>query len=147
MVKKIDNGTLSSIDHIGIALWRAARLWREQMTQEMAARGYPWHLEARGEVLSHLGPSGRSQTELTAALGMSKQAVQQLIDQLEKDGVVKRIADPKDKRAKRIEFTELGRKDFAERNKVKREIEEKYREKLGTKDFEALLSALKRLGS
>lgn len=147
MVKKIDNGTLSSIDHIGIALWRAAHLWREQMTQEMAARGYPWHLEARGEVLSHLGPSGRSQTELTAALGMSKQAVQQLIDQLEKDGVVKRIADPKDKRAKRIEFTELGRKDFAERNKVKREIEEKYREKLGTKDFEALLSALKRLGS
>lgn len=145
MVKKVDSSDLTSIDHVGVALWRAAHLWRHRMSSEMATRGYPWHLEARGDVLAHMGPSGRSQAELTKALGMSKQAVQQLIDQLETDGVVQRVSDPKDKRAKRIEFTALGLEDFAQRNKVKRQIEAEYREKLGDTDFEILLNALKRL--
>lgn len=145
MVKKTDDKDLKSIDHIGLALWRAAQLWRQRMAAEMAARGYPWHLEARGDVLSHLGPSGRSQTDLTTALGMSKQAVQQLIDQLETDGVVKRVTEPKDKRAKRIELTQLGLEDFAMRNKVKRAIGTEYQQKLGDAHFEALKIALTKL--
>lgn len=145
MVKKVDDIGVKSIDHIGIALWRAAWSWHELAKTEMARRGYPWHAEARGEVLTHLGPSGRAQTALTQALGMSKQAVQQLVDQLEEDGVVVRVPDPDDKRAKRVELTALGLRDFAERNKVKIMIEAQYREKLGDALFDNLNEALKRL--
>lgn len=145
MVKAGDTEMPETIDHIGTALWQAARDWRRRMADEMAARGYPWHREARGEVLAHLGPSGRAQSELTAAMGMTKQAVQQLLDQLEADGVIKRVTDPSDKRARRIELTELGLRDYAARTMVKRAIEERYRVRLGHDHFSQLEAALRKL--
>ena len=145
MVKHLDDNDLTSIDHIGLALWRAAQGWRNHMRVELAARGYPWHQSAAGEVLAHLGPPGISQALLTERMGLSKQAVQQLVDQLEVQGVVGRAPDPNDGRAKRIVLTELGLADFAERNKVKRLIEKQYREKLGPEAFTALEAALAKL--
>lgn len=145
LVKSLDDNDLSSIDHIGLALWRAAHDWRGRMRAELATRGYPWHQSAAGEVLAHLGPSGISQALLTERMGLTKQAVQQLVDQLEAQGVVGRAPDPKDGRAKRIVLTELGLRDFAERNKVKRLIETQYREKLGPEAFAALEAALAKL--
>jgi DNA-binding MarR family transcriptional regulator len=117
------------------------------MQHEMAARGYPWHLVARGEVLAHLGPSGISQAALTERMGLSKQAVQQLLDLLEADGVIAREPDPIDKRARRVVLTELGRRDFAERNVVKRAIEADYRQRLGNKLFNKLEKALAKLAA
>jgi len=144
VVKQVDDSDLESIEHIGIALWRAATTWRTEFREEMAERGYAWHLSAAGEVLSHLGPSGISQAALTELMGVSKQAVQQLLDQLEEQGVVMRVVDPTDGRARRVVLTELGLKDFAERNRVKRAIEAKYRERLGD-DYEALVRGLGKL--
>lgn len=141
MAKAADNAT----DHLGLQLSRAALDWRSRMRGEMASRGYPWHQEARGEVLAHLGEAGLSQTELTARMGFSKQAVQQLIDQLAADGVVERRPDPADKRARRIELTELGLRDLGERQKVRRSIEADYRLKLGDKRYKRLEKALKKL--
>jgi DNA-binding MarR family transcriptional regulator len=147
LVKNLDDIGIESIDHIGIALWRAAQDWRETMRREMAARGYPWHLGARGDVLAHLGPSGISQAALTERMGLSKQAVQQLLDQLEADGVVQREADPADKRARRVVLTKLGLKDFVERNKVKLAIEADYRGRLGDRLFGKLEKALAKLAA
>ena len=145
MVKQIDDMELQTIDHIGIGLHRAAENWRSSFRNEMAKRGFPWHLGASGEVLAHLGPSGLSQTVLTERMGLSKQAVQQLLDQLEAAGVVRREPDPADKRAKRVVLTDLGLRDFAERNRVKQEIEDAYRDRLGKKLFGKLQKALKEL--
>ncbi len=142
MVKRLDD---NSIDHIGFALWQAAADWKSRMRGEMARRGFPWHLGARGEVLAFLGPKGISQLELTEKMGLSKQAVQQLLDLLEADGVLRRVPDPADKRARRIELTELGLRDYAERAIVKQEIEESYRQKLGKKLFGKLVKALDQL--
>lgn len=115
------------------------------MQDEMVRRGYPWHGEARGEVLGHVGPSGISQAALASRMGVSKQAVQQLVDQLVGDGVLKRVPDPMDGRARQIELTELGREDFRERNKVKRAIERSYRRQLGELRFGQLRRALEKL--
>ena len=143
MVKSLDdNDELATIDHIGVALWRAAQDWRRRASEEMAARGYPWHLGARGEVLAHLGPSGISQAMLTERMGLTKQAVQQLLDLLETDGVIARRPDPLDKRARRIALTELGLRDYAERTRVKRMIEADYKRRLGKKLFGKLEKAL-----
>ena len=54
MVKSLDDMDVASIDHIGLWLWRAAIGWRSRMRTEMAARGFPWHSEARGPVASAL---------------------------------------------------------------------------------------------
>ena len=141
MVKKLDD--VKSIDHIGLSLWRAAQNWRDRMRREMAARGFPWHLEARGDVLAHVGPGGVSQTVLTERMGLSKQAVQQLLDQLAKDGVVARVTDPTDKRLRRVELTGLGLFDLVERNAIKREIEDEYKAILGPELFGQMERALR----
>jgi DNA-binding MarR family transcriptional regulator len=133
---------IKPLDHIGMALWRAAENWQIRFAEEMALRGYPWHQEARGEVLAHLGPSGRTQAEITAAMRVSKQAVQQLVDQLEADGVVRRAPDPNDGRGRRIELTPLGLRDYAERRRVKRAIEREYEQRLGTERLQTLRGAL-----
>lgn len=143
MVKNLDDAR--SIDHIGLLLWGAAQNWRERMQREMARRGFPWHLEARGDVLAHVGPSGISQSALTERMGLSKQAVQQLLDQLEKEGVIERVTDPKDRRLRLVQLTGLGLFDLVERNAVKREIEEDYRAALGPDLFAQMERALRLL--
>lgn len=145
MVRSADDEETALIDHIGVLLWRAAADWKSRMQEEMVSRGFPWHGEARGEVLAHVGPSGTSQSVLAERMGMTKQAVQQLVDQLVAERVVKRVPDPADGRAKRIELTALGRRDFAERNKVKRAIERRYRKTLGDNRFAQLEKALRML--
>jgi DNA-binding MarR family transcriptional regulator len=145
MVKSVDDNSATLIDHVGLLLWRAAHDWKSRMQEEMVGRGFPWHGEARGEVLAHVGPSGTSQAVLAERMGMTKQAVQQLVDQLVAERVVKRVPDADDGRAKRIELTALGRRDFAERNKVKRAIERRYRRTLGDNRFAQLQKALRML--
>lgn len=143
MVKNLDDN--QSVDHIGLLLWRAAQDWRGQMQREMARRGFPWHLEARGDVLAYVGPAGISQSALTERMGLSKQAVQQLLDQLERDGVVERVTDPADRRLRMVQLTGKGLFDLVERNAVKREIEAEYRAVLGADLFSQLERALRLL--
>ncbi|KFL25377.1 hypothetical protein JP74_19520 [Devosia sp. 17-2-E-8] len=145
MVKSLDD--VRSVDHIGLSLWRAAQNWRDRMRREMAARGFPWHMEARGDVLAHVGPNGLAQTVLAERMGLSKQAVQQLLDQLEGEGVIQRVPDPRDKRARRVELTGLGLFDLVERNAVKREIEDEYKAILGAELFTQMERALRILNA
>jgi DNA-binding MarR family transcriptional regulator len=118
---------------------------RRDFRQQMADSGFVWHLNASGEVLSHIPPAGLSQAALTASMGLSKQAVQQLLDQLEDAGVLRREADPADRRARRVILTELGLRDLAAQKQVRRRLEERAREKLGKKLLGKLEKALRKL--
>jgi hypothetical protein len=55
-------------------------------------------------VFPHLDEEGTRLTDLSRKLGTTKQAVAQLVDELEAMGAVERVPDPKDGRAKRIRF-------------------------------------------
>ncbi|MCB9992898.1 MAG: MarR family transcriptional regulator [Hyphomicrobiaceae bacterium] len=143
MVKHLDEKKDHAEDHIGILLWRAAAAWKDMFAAEMRHEGFSWHTEARGAVLAHLGPSGRSQAELVEAMSMTKQAVQQLLDQLEVDGVIRRVADKSDGRARRVELTELGLEDYAARARAKRRVEARIRKEMSEESFTALEAALR----
>ena len=146
MVKGLDDKELETVEHIGVALHRAAEAWRSGFRTEMAARGFPWHLGASGEVLAHLGPSGLSQAVLTDRMGLSKQAGAAITRPTGGGGSSSSAQpDPADKRAKQVMLTELGLRDFAERNRVKKMIETQYRDKLGSKLFVKLQRALREL--
>ena len=86
-----------------------------------------------------------SQTALTAASGLTKQAVQQLLDQLETQGVLTRVPDPADRRAKRIALTPLGHSDRAARTEVLNEIDAASRDRLGKKSAKKLRKAVRAL--
>ena len=133
-------------DDLGRHLQDAADAWRAEFRREMTARGFVAHNGAAGELLMHLTPDSLSQTELTARVGLSKQAVQQLLDQLEAQKYLHREPDPADKRAKRVVLSDYGKREFAERQKVLAVLNDRTQERLGKKLLAKLDKALRRLG-
>jgi len=87
-------------------------------------RAYYWMDESLQNGLSESGMGTRTRTqtmilinvsngvtraaELARILGISRQAVQQQVNELEKEDIVTQIPDPSDKRANRIVFSEKG---------------------------------------
>ena len=143
MVKQIDeNISREILDHIGWRLWRLGRAWKARFGQEMVALGHAWFDEARSGVLVHLGPSGIAQADLPARMGLTKQAVQQMVDDLVRDGIVEQRPVPGDGRRKRIVLTKAGLAVMADTNEAKRRIEAEYRAILGDTRFDAFSDAL-----
>ena len=108
----------------------------------MAARGHRWFAEARSNVLPHLDRLGTAQSALQSRLGVTKQAVQQFVDELVADGIVERRTNPDDHRGKVIHFTRKGQRVLADANAVKVEIQSRYRAKLGALRFAEFIACL-----
>ncbi len=134
-----------SIDHVGWRLWCASQAWKEQFVAGMLASGHHWYAEARSSIIPYLDRKGTRQGVLVQRMGLSKQAVQQLIDDLEKEGIVERRPDPEDRRSKIVAFTTKGLKAQSDANRVKREVEATFRAKLGEEDFDKFDDLLRRL--
>ncbi|MEO8877740.1 MAG: MarR family transcriptional regulator [Polyangiaceae bacterium] len=143
MVKLIDDNSL--VDHIGVDLWRAATVWRERLHAEMVALGHDWYGDARGTIAAHLDPRGMSQSALVSRMATTKQAVQQLLDGLEADGIIRREPDPEDGRGKRVIYTAKGLAAQRDATRIKRKIERDFEAKLGARAFRELRASLRKL--
>ena len=78
---------------------------------------------------------------------MSKQALNYLLGQLERDGYLKRRDDPRDQRFKRIVLTPRGRRAARAMRDIVGEVEAEWEQRLGTErfaDLRALLTDLNR---
>lgn len=110
----------------------------------MVAAGYDWYGDARAGVLPYVSLKGSRQSDIVAGMGLTKQAVQQLIVDLENSGILERVPDPDDGRGKIVRFTEAGLSAHRASTKVKRQIEDRFRKKLGKEDFDRLYDILKK---
>lgn len=91
-------------------LFRAARLVDERALAAInAANPGVEARPAHTRLLPHIALAGSRTTDIAHKVGISKQAVGQLIDDLEQAGVVERVADPDDGRARLVRFTAHGR--------------------------------------
>lgn len=145
VVKYLDENHPLLPEHVGVDLFRAALAWKARLESAMVARGHAWYGDARGAVAAHLDPRGLPQSELVVRMGLTKQAVQQLLDSLEADGIVRREADPADGRSKRVFYTAKGLRALHDGVEVKRAIEAEYRGVLGARGYEAFVAALRKL--
>ena len=105
--------------HLGRLMGHALRRFDERVLVLMAHNiEVPLalsNLAARGQVSAahihitrHLSLQGSRLTDLAAQAGMSKQAMGDLVDQCEAWGLVTRQIDPRDGRARKVHFTEIG---------------------------------------
>lgn len=69
---------------------------------------------ARWHVLSVLSEEALSVAASARRLGLARQSVQRVVDDLRADGLVRLQPDPADRRAPRVGLTERGREVFAE---------------------------------
>lgn len=93
---------------VGQLLFRAARLWNERAIERLREMR-PALRPAHAQLLPHLDLEGTQLSLLAARIGITKQAVGELVDELEGQGLLERVADPRDRRAKLVRFTAEGR--------------------------------------
>ena len=132
-------------DHIGWTLWQATLAWRREFLAGMVSAGHAWFAQARGNILVHVGPNGIRQADLVEKAGLTKQAVQQFVDELESDGIVHRTRDEKDARARWVRLTPAGEAAMRDADRIKLQIETEWRQKLGSDAFDQLDALLKQV--
>lgn len=124
-------------------LFKAARLLDEEALRRIAAKtGRPPLRRAHTALLPHIALEGTRLTELATKLGVTKQAVSQLVDDLEAAGVVARVACPDDARAKLVTFTASGRARLFEGLAMLGTIEAELAEAIGAAQMRELRRVL-----
>lgn len=95
------------------ALVEAARAWRSRMDARLRPLGLS---SAMWAVMACLARKNAplTQRELAQAIGVEGPTLVRLLDRLEEGGWAKRVADPEDRRVKRVELTEKVRPCFEE---------------------------------
>lgn len=83
-------------------------------------------------ITRHLSLQGDRITALAERAGMSKQAMTDLVDQCEAWGLVMREADPHDRRAKQVVYTETGRAWHLAFQRAVEQAETEFVEAVGT---------------
>jgi len=124
-------------------LFRASRLLDEQALARMPTEaGRPRMRRSHTALLPHIDLDGTRVTDLADRVGVSKQAISQLVDDLEAAGVVSREADPEDARAKRVVFTPRGRQGILEGLALLRAMEAELAAEVGARRMEELRATL-----
>lgn len=101
---------------------------------------------AHGRLMAELEPAGTRPSQLAARLGVTKAAIGQLVDKLEKKGLVVQAPDPHDGRAVIVRPTEKARVGYQAARKAIVAIEAEWKARLGdarASAFERTLFSLK----
>jgi DNA-binding MarR family transcriptional regulator len=128
--------------HIGRLLLRAQRAFSVRSIQKLRQMGHSGLTLAHTNLLAHLDMAGTRITVLAERTGVSKQAVGQLVLELEEKGYIGRTVDASDRRAVIITFTVAGWQFLIDADQIKREIEAEYTAILGPAGFQNLRALL-----
>ena len=93
-------------------------------------------------VLQWPGPDDLRPSELATRTRMSKQALNYLLGQLERNGYLRRRDDPHDQRFKRIALTRRGQRAARAMRDIVREVEAEWQQQLGPHRFDELRALL-----
>ena len=95
-------------------------------------------------LLSLTPDDGLTVTALADRVGMTKQALGEFANDLEARGFLESVRDPTDRRVRILRPTEAGRAAVADSDRLIREVEERWRERLGARDWDRLRALLVR---
>ena len=124
-------------------LFKCARLVNERALVRVRERRGIEIRAAQTALFPHIDVTrGSRLTDLAQALGISKQAVGQLVDELSDMGMLERRPDPEDGRAKRVCYTSLGRQGIFDGLAILREEERSMERAIGAEHFSQLHAAL-----
>ena len=127
-------------------LFRAARLANESALERVRElTGDDRIRAAHTSLFPHIDSDGIRLTALAERLGVTKQAVQQLVDELDDIGLVERIPDPSDGRAKLIRWTSAGRDGLDAGLGLLEKLEEELAEAVGRPELRVAHRVLLRI--
>jgi DNA-binding MarR family transcriptional regulator len=118
------------------------RLLVDELHERLADRGWTGVRPAFGFVLVALREGPASLRDLPGVLGTTKQAVSKLVDAMVAAGLVQRVADPGDARAKRVELSARGRSLLSDVERIWADLEAEWAQTLGAGRLDALRADL-----
>ena len=132
--------------HIGQLLRDAFRRFEEELAAALAApREQHGVRPVHDAVLAYLDRDGTRASVLADRARLSRQAITQLVDELEERGVVVRLPDPADGRAKIIRYTPEALKIFDASRRAIAALERRWANELGPAKYAALRAGLEQL--
>ncbi len=108
-----------------------ARSGAERLRGEFAAQDMGGLRPLHALLLVPLLGGGRHASDLAETLGVSRQAVAQVVTRLEQGGYLTRITDPGDARAKLVCLTPRGRAALRTMRATALTVEDEWRQRLG----------------
>lgn len=120
-----------------------AYYWADESIQNyMRAAGYQALSRSQAMIMINVADGLRRPSDLARNLGVSRQAVHQLLADMEERGLVDLRPDPADARAKEVHFSRRGTGMHMVAVDAHRKIQEALEERLGRKAVDDLTKAL-----
>jgi len=147
VTRRRDVSSLSAVesakqDNLGQLLLKAARLYDTEARRRIGEAGRGELRAAHARLFPHIDWEGTRVTDLAARVGTTKQAVGQIVSELEADGLVRRKPDPADGRARLVAFTAKGRRAMVDGLAVLAHLEADLGEHLSKRQIDALKRGL-----
>lgn len=133
--------------NVGRLLNNATRRFEARVLELMSASGHAETRIAHVSLTRNLDVEGTRLTDLARRASMSKQAMGELVDQCAALGLVDRIADPSDRRARIVKFTRAGRAWLNAFRDAVDIAEREMRAELGKTAMDAILKGLAAYGA
>jgi DNA-binding MarR family transcriptional regulator len=130
---------------LGHLLIKCARLFNERAVGRLDPQDGPTLRPSHMQVFAHVDFTGTRLTEIAHRMGITKQAVGQLVADLEQVGMFERVPDPTDGRARLVRFTEAGRQRLFFGLQVLKDVEAEVAPDVGQEHISALYAGLTRL--
>jgi DNA-binding MarR family transcriptional regulator len=113
-----------------------------ELHARLADEGFPEIRPGHGRVFRFIEPDGSRLTDIAERAGLTKQAMGELVSDLEQLGHVERRSCPNDGRAKIIHLTDRGRESVAAAERIFADIEARWAAQVGERRMAALREAL-----
>ncbi|TDQ54471.1 MarR family winged helix-turn-helix transcriptional regulator [Actinorugispora endophytica] len=117
----------------------------EGLHQQLADEGFEGIRYVHGSVFRCIDAEGSRLTTLAERSGLTKQAIGELVGDLEEHGYLERVADETDRRAKIIRLTDQGRAARAAAARILAGVEQRWSRLLGSDQAATLRRALEQV--
>jgi DNA-binding MarR family transcriptional regulator len=132
---------------VGALLRRPYLVVRAHIVRRLQAAGYTDFLPAHMAVFQYPGPHGRSPSDIARASSSSKQAINNLLTQLEKSGYLTREPNPDNRRERVVLLTSRGHGLIPIIRGAVTELEDEWCAQLGERGYEQLRTLLRKLNA
>lgn len=132
---------------IGELLRVPAQAVQQYCHRAFSEAGYTGLRPAHMSILQHVDhpPGGTRITELADRAQMTKQSMGQLVADMEKNGLVERVSDPEDRRAKVVRLTQRGWEMHEAAGEIVKGLEVEWEQRFGAENLVQLRRLLKKL--
>jgi DNA-binding MarR family transcriptional regulator len=138
----------ASRENLGYLLAKASQRWNELLYERFRREGFKEVRPSYGSIVLPLfEEDGLRMGELAERARLSKQTMTTMIRLIERDGLVRRQRDPKDRRAFRVYLTARARSFRPVAESVLREMDELVEERLSQAELSRIKTSLKEVMS